>query len=177
EEYRIGSFLGHRFSTRGGTLVTDGCARDYEIEPAVIVVVYERRCQSHRRAKCLQRGTRSAVASKGAVTLIQPEGRLPAIRARNEDIEESVVVIIPHRRAPRPAGRRQSAGRGHVAETLRTPVVKENVAAVLVRNEDVQTSLAIEVADYGVARVTDAGETKARCCLGECPVEIVAVDS
>ena len=46
---------------------------------------------------------------------------------------------------------------------------------MLVRDEDVDASVAVEVAEDGVARVAAAGETEARRCLGEGPVEIVAV--
>ncbi len=53
--------------------------------------------------------------------------------------------------------------------------MKQGVAAVLVRDEEVDASVAVEVAEDGVARVAAAGETKGRCRLGEGPVEIVAV--
>ncbi len=48
---------------------------------------------------------------------------------------------------------------------------------MLVRDEDVDASVAVEVAEDSVARVAAAGETEACCCLGEGPppVEIVAV--
>src|ERR1700680_946480 len=46
---------------------------------------------------------------------------------------------------------------------------------MLVGDEDIDASVAIEVTDNGVARVAGSGETEARRCLGESPIEIVAV--
>src|SRR6202035_2304854 len=99
-------------------------------------------------------------AREGAVSFVEPERRLAAIRARDEEIEEPVVVVIPHRRGSRSAAARQSTRRGHVAEALCTTIVQEGVAATLVRDEEVDASVAVEVAEDGVARAP-AGETEA----------------
>ena len=48
---------------------------------------------------------------------------------------------------------------------------------MLVRDEDVEAPVAVEVGDDNIARVVRACETEARCRVGEGTVEIVAIES
>src|SRR6476620_1853309 len=58
---------------------------------------------------------------------------------------------------------------------LCTSIVEELVASLLARDENVGTSIAIEIAEDHFTRAADTGETEARRRIGEGAVEIVAI--
>ena len=48
---------------------------------------------------------------------------------------------------------------------------------MLARDEQIDSTVAVEVAEDGVLRVANAGEAEARSCVGEGAIEVVAVHS